>query len=118
MGTYVYTRRKDVKKVDGIEIVRFGYAYKPSTRFFNNPRHEATCDRLVAAGERAAEATSHVKYGVRGDKWKYAGDKYGMPIFKLAENEAAHFDDVKREYVGILRKKGNKFYVEWQKTEA
>lgn len=118
MGTYVYTRRKDVKAVDGIEIVRFGYAYKPSGRFFSNPRTEAVCERLIAAGERAADATSHVKYGVRGDKWKYAGDKYGMPIFKLAENEAAHFDDVTREYVGTLRKVGKKFYVEWDRRDA
>jgi len=111
MGVYCYTRRKDVKVTEeGIEIVRFDYAYKCSGWY--NTDYQRRIAVMHSHAERATDATSHVKYGVLGS-WTYACEKEGLSIFEIDPDEEAIIDNNIGNYVGILRKNGRKLIIEW-----
>ncbi len=109
MGVYVYTRRNDVKTVDGVDIVRFGYAYK--SHFWE--KLSRTASRLESMGETAAYKTRHVQYAVFGE-WKYAAEEMGLAIFEVTDRTSSIIDDAKREYIGFLKRQGHKWWIEWK----
>lgn len=73
MGIYRYTLRATPKKVRGVQLAQFKFAYKC---FWGDDR-DPVCRRLEAAGDRAAEKLRNegVRLFVRGD-WHD-----GQPIY-------------------------------------
>lgn len=63
MGVYVYTLRKNTKKISGIEVAQYAYAYKDGWGADDVPVNR----RKIAAGERAADAVSTRYYVICSD---------------------------------------------------
>ena len=55
MGAYVYTMRKRARKVNGVAVRFFSYAYKPSYAFTTRDMLERSIRRYEAAAEAAFE---------------------------------------------------------------
>lgn len=117
MGVYCYTRRKDMITVDGLNIVRFAYAYKQHWDSSSN----RTVNRLHTMAEKATDATYDAKYAVMADGFHLA--KTGaLPIYEMARSgieycaeELNCYDEEtktwKPKIVGYLRKVGRKFII-------
>lgn len=111
MGIYIYTRRKDMKEIQGKKIVRFGYAYKDGWV----RKQDRSVSRQLTMAEKAVDETQGATLGFRGDDWKYATHPDGIPLFEIHETESCHNDaDVSRVYVGTLHKQGREFYIKWK----
>ena len=53
MGVYVYTMRRKTRKVSGVDVRFYAYAYKPSYSFKTNYSLERSIQRYHAAAEAA-----------------------------------------------------------------
>ncbi len=107
MGVYIYTRRKDVREIDGLKIVRFSYAYKPGGYRYNDSSVEK---RLLAAGERAAKATADVEYFFMG-QWPDIKGSEEVAFYPVGPSVSAVVDDAPRTPVGYIFRQGKKLCV-------
>jgi hypothetical protein len=107
MGVYCYTRRKELRTVDGITMVRFAFAYKDHFWEKQTPVQA----RKHAAAARAYDETDKIKYGVVGD-WADA-TKEGMRVFRITDEESYFMDTRSHEDIGFVHRKGRKWYIEW-----
>lgn len=119
MGTYVYTLRTDLKKVDAPTLVigkavigRYGYAYKVGTNTVETRRVQNK--QLDTASKTRNKFATGEK--PRPDFFVYADsfqDAVGLEVFKMEKFPSATYDIPENaEVVGILRKTGNRYWVE------
>jgi hypothetical protein len=114
VGIYQYTLRAATKRVDGIEIGQFKFAYKHGS-YYPGPREAATIARLERGAQRAAD-----KLNARGVQYftahphEYASDAEGIPIY-WSESLFPEYTEQLRTTprAGTLRKVGGKYRATW-----
>lgn len=111
MGIYVYTLRKNPIKVAGMEIARYGYAYKEGW----GASETAKARRLVSSGYRAQEEVGHLDLYIQCSDVKDIGEKREWMVMKRnAPCLLASFDDEIRGDmpVGYLVRRNHKLVFE------
>lgn len=116
MGMYQYTLRAGTKTVDGVEIARYGYAYKRGWEW-QPGRHDGSIGRKIAAYDaQAADAAyknRHVTHAIVGE-WSYK-DGEPVPVHLveggLPDQLNDHFSE-RRPVVGYLVKRNGRYRFE------
>lgn len=106
MGLYHYTLRAETKTIDGIEIGRYGFAYKERFDALSSPRVCAMRSR----GEDASFTNSKVRHFIMADSFKEACEE-GYYVFQIDRCPSALVTETIRGaiVVGYIRKVGGRF---------
>lgn len=118
MGINVYSLRSDTRIIDGIEIARYGCAYKVSSRF-----SPAEINRATSVGEKAlAKIGDRVSHYIIGE-WAHIGDTELRiyPVAKVHKLAALSHDGQFRygdRQVGYLIREGRRIVFKKKTPEA
>ncbi len=111
MAIYQYTLRADTKVVDGIEIGRYGYAYKESSSLRKFPGSSATA-AIESKGEDAAHRHRHVRHFIMADSFKTAADdSYAVIEIDREPSAVRSGFGMEPKIVGYLKRSGRNYYL-------
>jgi len=106
MGIYVYTLRRKTRKVSGVDVRYYSYAYKPSYTFTTSYNLKQRIQRHEKAAKAAFEDYDGgpVMIADADDK-----DLNGRPVYRKARTPIWHdCDDFPGELIGFIKQDGHK----------
>ena len=121
MGLYQYTMRKDTIVVGGVQIGRFGYAYKIGrdwmpggvTSQYNPKTGRSKINRAVIlfqkAADRARASFPDVEYVVVANAFSNASNSSeGLPVYRVDKNDTQFTEELGKP-VGYLTRVGRSY---------